>query len=111
MTLWHEDDLRVELLSADVRGGLYHLALHGDDAAGTVKLQWSDPLIWPDAGPDEALYVHRLAVRRQYADGRVSAALSDYAAELARVEGRPYLRLDCDASRVRLRDLYLSADR
>jgi GNAT superfamily N-acetyltransferase len=109
MPLWSEEDLGVESLTPDVRDGLYHLALIGDDAAGTVKLQWSDPSVWPDAGSDEALYLHRLAVRRRFAGGGVSGALLTYAAEVANRAGRRYLRLDCDASRARLRAFYLSA--
>ena len=106
--LWSEDDLLPEALMHDVRSGLYHLALMGETAAGTLKLQESDPLIWPDVEADEALYLHRLAVRRQFAGGQLSRALLDYAAVLARHTGRRYLRLDCDASRVRLRELYRS---
>jgi GNAT superfamily N-acetyltransferase len=109
MPLWKEHDLQVEALIPDVRAGRYHLAMLRGSAAGTLKLQDSDLSIWPDAEPDAALYLHRLAVRRHFAGRGVSVALLTSAADVARAAGRRYLRLDCDAARVRLVELYLSA--
>jgi Acetyltransferase (GNAT) family len=58
--------------------------------------------------PDAALYVHRLSVRRQFDGGQLSSTLIHHAKDRARSMGRKYLRLDCDSSRRRLRELYLS---
>ena len=88
------------------RTGSYFLAEVGGETAGTVKFQWEDPLFWPDEPVGEAAYVHRLAVRRRFAGGAVSRALLRYAAARAREDGRRFLRLDCEASRPRLRAFY-----
>jgi len=50
--------------------------------------------------------MHRLAVKRRFAGGDVSIALLDWAAERVRALRHPYLRLDCEASRPRLRAMY-----
>jgi GNAT superfamily N-acetyltransferase len=66
----------------------------------------SDPEFWPEEPPEDSTFIHRLAVRRQYAGTGVSSALIDWAVERTRSLGRHYLRLDCDALRPRLREFY-----
>jgi GNAT superfamily N-acetyltransferase len=104
--LWAEAELDSGVISADVRTGQYAVALVAGHIVGAVRLTWDDALFWPDATAGEAGYVHRLAVRRVHAGGVVSRALLDWAAAEAATAGRRFLRLDCDARRVRLRALY-----
>jgi GNAT superfamily N-acetyltransferase len=75
-------------------------------AAGTLKYQLHDSLFWPDVPDGESAFVHRVAVRRDYVGGVVSGALLRWAVDRTRTLGRPYLRLDCDASRSKLRSVY-----
>lgn len=104
--LWVEAELEPSRLAREVEAGAYYLARCGAEFAGTVRYQNDDPLFWPDAAPHEAAYVHRLAVRRRFAGGEVSAALLRWACGRARADGRRYLRLDTDMSRPKLRRLY-----
>jgi GNAT superfamily N-acetyltransferase len=67
-----------------------------DGIAGVMILLPEDPHFWPDRPAGEALYLHKLAVRRAYAGTGVPAALMDHAAGVARAQGRRILRLDCD---------------
>jgi GNAT superfamily N-acetyltransferase len=106
MPLWQEAELEPPSLAADVRAGLFFLAEHSGNPAGTVKFQLDDPLFWPDARPQEAAYIHRLAVRRAYAGTGLSTALLRWAVERAQALGFRYLRLDCVAARPRLRAVY-----
>lgn len=77
-----------------------------DDAvAGTVTLDWSDPL-WSDVG-GSAGYLHRMAVRRS-ASG-LGAVILAWAAEAARQHGCDALRLDCVASNRQLCAYYEAA--
>jgi GNAT superfamily N-acetyltransferase len=50
--------------------------------------------------------VHRLVVRRRFKGQGISTALLSWAVEHARACGRGRLRLDCDAQRTKLRELY-----
>ena len=68
----------------------------------------TDELFWPEAARGEALYVHRLAVRRRHAGGLVSRAILDFARAEARTAGCRFVRLDTDAFRPRLRAVYES---
>ncbi len=104
--LWREAELEPATISRDVNAGHYVLAFSGDLAVGTARLTLDDPLFWPDAAADDAVYLHRLAVRRSHAGGVVSAVVLDWALAHAAELGRPFLRLDCKANRPRLRAVY-----
>ncbi len=104
--MWRADELSPERVAADVARGDFFVADREGGIAGVVKFQWEDELFWPDVPAGEAAYVHRLAVRRASAGGGVASALLQWAAERARSLGRDYLRLDCEASRPRLREVY-----
>jgi GNAT superfamily N-acetyltransferase len=106
MRMWRDDELVILRISSEVDAGLFFLAECGGEAAGTVKFQLEDSLFWPEVPQGDAAYIHRLAVRRRYAGGEVSAAILHWASERARSLGRQYLRLDCEASRTRLRAVY-----
>jgi GNAT superfamily N-acetyltransferase len=104
--MWRLDELAPERIAAEVAQGLFALARCDRDAAGTIRFELEDRLFWPDVAEGEAAYVHRFAVRRRFAGGSVSSALLDWAVRRTRGAGRPYLRLDCEASRPRLRAVY-----
>jgi GNAT superfamily N-acetyltransferase len=104
--MWRLDELSEARLREPVTSGEFFVARVAGEAAGVVRVQADDALIWPDARATEALYVHRLAVRRAFADAGVSQALLSFAAERARTLGRAWLRLDCEAQRPKLRAVY-----
>lgn len=106
MSLWQHGELAADSITADVAAGLYYLAECDGVPAGTLRFQMSDPLFWPDVPQDEAVYIHRLAVCRQFAGGLVSQQLLQWAADRGAALGRKYLRLDCDAARGKLRAVY-----
>ena len=106
MSMWRADELLPAHVAADVDAGLFFIAECDGTAAGVVKFQLMDMMFWPDVPQGQSAFVHRLAVRRQFAGGGVSSALLRWAVERARSLGRAYLRLDCEASRPRLRAIY-----
>lgn len=103
--MWRENEVDPDAIRTEVEAGLFFLATLNGEPAGTLKFQLSDPLFWPEA-EDDAAYLHRLAVRRSFAGRGLSTALLTWGADRAMAHGRPFLRLDCDAERTRLRDLY-----
>jgi GNAT superfamily N-acetyltransferase len=107
--MWKADELHAERVSDDIQNGLFFLAECEAHPIATMKFQLSDPDFWPDVPADESAFIHRLAVRRSHAGGAVSSALLSWARRRAESLGRRYLRLDCEASRLRLRSLYEGA--
>jgi len=93
------------LLAQAFERGDVHLAWDGDRPVATVTLQWMDELHWPGA-PQDAGYVHRLAVAR-HAHGRgIGRALIGWAEDQARARGMRFLRLDTSARNTVLRRYY-----
>ncbi|MEV1314816.1 GNAT family N-acetyltransferase [Micromonospora arborensis] len=86
---WIEDAIR--------RGETWLIEIN-NETAGTVTLDWVDP-IWADVG-GQAAYVHRMAVRR-WASGLGTVILA-WAADTALHRSRHALRLDCVAANLRL---------
>ena len=106
--MWEPDELDPALLAPAVHSGLFFFGLVDGEVAGTLKFQLVDPEFWPEATGHDSAFVHRLAVRRQFAGKGVSSALLAWARDRARDLGLAYLRLDCDARRPRLRSFYES---
>ena len=94
--LWDPERLGEAFVTPLVARGEVLTARVGRDLAGMMILQPDDPNFWPDRPAGEAIYLHKVVVRRAYAGQGVPTALMDHAVELARAQGRPFLRLDCD---------------
>jgi GNAT superfamily N-acetyltransferase len=93
---------RVERL---VRRGDFYLVWLGGEPATTLALHWRDPAFWGEQ-PDDAGYVHALAVRRAQAGRGLGARLLDWAEAEVVASGRDFLRLDCLAGNHALRRYY-----
>jgi GNAT superfamily N-acetyltransferase len=106
MAMWRDNELLPKAIAADVHSGLFFLAECSGEAAGTIRFQLDDKLFWPDIPQHDSTFVHRLAVRRRFAGGEVSSALLLWSIARTQELGRRYLRLDCVASRPRLREVY-----
>lgn len=106
--MWEEGELAADRIASEIDAGLFFVAEVKGDPAGVIRFQLDDQLFWPDLTEHahESAFVHRLVVRRRYKGLGLSAALLQWAASRARSLGRRYLRLDCDASRPKLRALY-----
>ena len=106
MPMWRGDELIAERITAEVEAGLFFVAECDGELAGTVKFQLEDLLFWPDVPQEQSAFIHRLAVRRRFAGGNISSAMLRWAVLRTRSLGRRFLRLDCEASRTRLRAVY-----
>lgn len=104
--MWRDSELLPSRIAEDVRAGLFFIAVLNTEPAGTIKFQLEDPLFWPDVPHSDSAFVHRLAVRRHFAGTGISTALMNWAADRARSLNKRYLRLDCEASRPKLRAVY-----
>ena len=104
--MWRADELLASRIAADVDDGLFYMAKCDGKTAGVVKFQLEDLLFWPEVPHAQSAFVHRLAVKRQFAGAGISTALLHWAMERARSLSRDYVRLDCEASRPRLRAIY-----
>ena len=101
---WQLDTLSEEKIVPHLE--LFFLAEVAGEAAGTFRFQIEDKLFWPDQLEDDAAYLHKVAVRRKFAGGKISQSMLAWAVEHARTLRKKYLRLDCDAVSPGLRAVY-----
>jgi GNAT superfamily N-acetyltransferase len=95
----------ISRLRGDIASGALYLIWRGADAVGTLSLLDTDPIFWAAAG-DDAMYLHRFAVRRSAA-GAGRHGVQWCIAETQR-RGRAYVRLDCLADNPGIRRYYES---
>ena len=106
--LWGPNETSYDELSRVTKAGELVTGRLAGELAACMYLHNEDTLFWPQAGPGEAFYVHRLAVARKYAGRGYARAMLDWAEREVRSQGRIYLRLDCEP-REKLLALYCSA--
>jgi GNAT superfamily N-acetyltransferase len=104
--MWEEGELAPGRITAEVEEGQFFLAVADSEVRGAIRFQLEDRLFWPDLTGTDSAFVHRLVVGRRYKGLGVSTVLLEWAVDRSRAMGKRYLRLDCDASRPKLRALY-----
>ncbi|MEU6849918.1 GNAT family N-acetyltransferase [Actinacidiphila alni] len=92
---WQFPPHRDRITSAILRGEVF-LAEAGGRPIATLQVDdQADPEFWtPDDRPETALYVHRMAVSREFANAEIGGKLLDWASERVVAAGRTWLRLD-----------------
>jgi GNAT superfamily N-acetyltransferase len=103
--LWEPEEVSFEAIGGDVNEGMYSFAVIGERNAGCYRFQTKDIEFWDDVLHDDSAFIHRVAVRREFAGLGVAHTMIGDAKERARALGKRYLRLDC-ADRPKLRAVY-----
>lgn len=103
---WDPDSFGIDEMKKKNNLDELFICYFNDQPAGCIKLQERDDMFWPDAREGEALYVHKLAVKRKFAGIGISGCMLDWAKAQVRQRGRKYLRLDCIADREKLIGFY-----
>jgi GNAT superfamily N-acetyltransferase len=93
-----------ELTHRIERGELYMVDVDGETVA-TLTLLWDDPAFWGERPPD-AVYLHKLAVRRAFAGRGIGAAVVEWVDQHAASAGRAFVRLDCKQDDPGIRGYY-----
>ncbi|MDV6374380.1 GNAT family N-acetyltransferase [Deinococcus arenicola] len=104
--LWPESSLTPERLARYYPPEGWRVAWRGGVAVACLCLLDTDPLFWPDDGPGEALYLHKLAVHPDARGQGFSAWLMREAVRETRERGRLWLKLDTATARPKLRAIY-----
>lgn len=92
--LWSIDSFSLECLSRAARAGELVLGYAQTQPVASMLLQPCDEYYWPDDPPGEALYVHKVAVRRSASGQHWADRLIAWAAAEAAKAGARFLRLD-----------------
>jgi GNAT superfamily N-acetyltransferase len=95
MPLWVPSNFTFEWMKTNVASGRLVVAEREGQVVAVVLRLWEDMAVWPDRAAGEAVYLHKLAVRRSFAGQGIIADLVNWVADEAFTQGRKYLRLDC----------------
>ena len=97
-----------ERIGSRIGRGEVYLFVLGGRSVGSMVLQWSDEETWGDV-PNDAGYVHGLAIRRDQAGKGLGRELLRWAEARVADAGAAYMRLDCAAENRTLNDYYAGA--
>ncbi|MFB7617154.1 GNAT family N-acetyltransferase [Kitasatospora sp. NPDC056181] len=105
---WQFPPRRDRLVSAMDRGECFLACLDGVPVATFTVDDQADPEFWEASdAPEDALYVHRMAVAREVAGRGLGGNLLDWASDRAAAKGKPFLRLDAWKTNPGLQSYYL----
>lgn len=103
--LWPVESLQLDAVRRAALAGELVLGFTESQPVATMTLQARDESYWPNDPQGEALYVHKVAVRRCAAGQNWCSRLIEWARDRARNAGARFLRLDT-AGRPELLSLY-----
>lgn len=103
---WNESNIRWSNLSKTYKIDDFYIAYYNEVPAACMALTDQDTTYWPELSKGEALYLHKLAVKRCFSGRGFSKELIDFAKEFAYHQSIPSIRLNCNPHRSRLRALY-----
>jgi GNAT superfamily N-acetyltransferase len=107
-SVWKPGEFSRETFLEQISRAEVHVGLVDGKPAGTITLQWSDPVFWGEQQPD-AGYVHKLAVRPVYAGQKLGLEMLKWAESETGKVGKKFLRLNCLAEDRKIRDYYEQA--
>lgn len=102
---WHPGEWPRKRIMESIERGEVYLSKLGQRNVATITLQWSDEFFWPNY-PADAGYIHRLAVATGFHRKKIGSQLLQWAELSARDNGKKFLRLNCMAANLALRNYY-----
>lgn len=105
---WQYPPHRDRISAAIAVGTVYLFSRESGEVVATLQLDdLADSEFWgQEDRPHDALYVHRMAVRRDAAGGGLGAYMLDWAAEQTAQAGKQWLRLDAWKDNPGLHEFY-----
>lgn len=108
--VWSEESLTKEaLLNDEATEDTFYVGRIGhNDVCGFI-LQWKDSIFWPEAPVNEAAYLHKFCVRREYAHQDMTKKVIEAIKQECRSRGVEYIRLDTGWNKEKVKQIYLDA--
>ncbi len=104
--LWNESNVKWSNLRNSYKITDFYISYQNGEPAACMALTDYDPIHWPDIPKGESLYLHKLAVKREYAGKGCSRELIDFAKALSYKNAISSIRLNCNGQRTKLREVY-----
>ena len=94
LDVWTIAELRAWDFVVAARAQQLVMGFSGVRPTAAMLIQTSDPIYWPEAAPNSSLFLHKIAVRREFAGQQWLRRLIEFAVADARDRGMGWIRLD-----------------
>lgn len=103
---WEKENIQWQKLSKYYNVDDFYIAYYESIPVACMALIDYDPAFWSDIPRGESLYIHKIAVKREYARKGFSKELIDFAKTKAKCLDINAIRLDCHKTRYKVRAIY-----
>ncbi len=108
--VWSEESLTKEaLLSDEATEDTFFVGRIDQSDVCSFILQWKDSVFWPEAPENEAAYLHKFCVRREFANQNMTKKVIEAIKQECRNRGVQYIRLDTGWNKEKVKSIYLDA--
>lgn len=108
--VWLDEWLtKEELITPDSQPENFYIGKLNGKTACAFILQWKDSEYWADAKKNEAVYLHKFCVRREFAGRDMTKAVIQAIKSHCEENGIKYIRLDTALDETVVRKIYLNA--
>lgn len=104
--MWEPHTLTTDNLIDDYTRDNCYVMYVDETPAATFILQWKDPLYYADVPDNTAGFIHKVAIRRQFAGQNLFSAILDFCRTECLNRGIHELQLETDATRPKLTAFY-----
>jgi ribosomal protein S18 acetylase RimI-like enzyme len=106
--VWLDEWLtKEELITDEVQPENFYIGKADGIIACAFILQWHDSEYWDDADRNEAVYLHKLCVKRDFAHRNMASIVVETVKRLCREKQIKYIRLDTGLDEKVVRKIYL----
>lgn len=110
MRVWLDEWLtRDELITEDAQPENFCIGKYQGKVACAFILQWKDSKYWPTAEKNEAAYLHKFCVCREFAHMGMTKLVIEAIKKECKKKGARYIRLDTGLDETVVRKIYLDA--
>ena len=103
---WLKKDVTWEGLSRYFRAEDFYISYLEQTPIGCMAILDYDPVFWPDLEKGASLFIHKLAIKREYSKQGFAREMIDFVKRKAVDEMIYAVHLDCHSSKEKLRKLY-----
>lgn len=98
-----------KLVTKEARPENFCIGKLGGESVCAFILQWSDSEFWKDAPEDEAVYLHKFCVKREFSHRGMTESVVEAIRAFCKGKGIKYIRLDTGLYEKKVRKIYLNA--
>ena len=103
---WNSENIKWENLKKDYKISDFFILYYNKYPAGCIAITDEDRTYFSNCKKGENIFLHKMAVKRNFAGNDLSTYLINYAKKYAAENNKKSIKLDCNMKRGKLRELY-----